>query len=65
LNWDNYSWYFNKDDAPKPGESNGEDTPEGDEGEEQETCVGSACCGYGYVYDSTLNQCVPPSESSG
>ena len=65
INWDSYSWYFNKNDAPKPGESNDEDVDEGEEEDEDEdVCVGSACCGYDYVYDSTLNQCVPPEETS-
>jgi hypothetical protein len=66
LNWDSYSWYFNKDDAPEPGESTGEDVDEGEEDEEYEedVCVGSACCAYDYVYDSTLNQCVPPDQAS-
>jgi hypothetical protein len=64
INWDNYSWYFNKNDAPEPGESTGEDIDEGDEDEAEDVCVGSACCAYDYVYDSTLNQCVPPEEAS-
>jgi hypothetical protein len=63
LNWDNYSWYFNKDDAPEPGESSGEDVQD-EEDEEQDVCVGSACCAYDYVYDSILNQCVPPEQTS-
>jgi hypothetical protein len=66
INWDNYSWYFNKSDAPEPGESTGEDVDEGDDEDEgdEDVCVGSACCAYDYVYDSTLNQCVPPEEAS-
>ena len=64
INWDNYSWYFNKSDAPEPGESNDEDIDEGDEDDAEDVCVGSACCAYDYVYDSTLNQCVPPEEAS-
>ena len=57
LNWDNYSWYFNKSDAPKPEEMNDEDTPDGDEDKVQDICVGSACCSDGYIYNSTINQC--------
>lgn len=40
INWDNYSWYFNKNDAPEPGESNDEDIDEGDEDEAEDVCVG-------------------------
>ena len=67
LNWDNYSWYFNKNDAPEPGKSNNEDTLDDDEdGEDDEgdVCVGSACCAYDYIYDAKLNQCVPPDQIS-
>ena len=59
INWDSYSWYFNKNDAPKPGESNGEDVQDEDQSEETELCVGSACCQTGTTYNESLNICVP------
>jgi hypothetical protein len=67
LNWDSYSWYFNKNDAPKPGETSGDDFDEdADEDEDEDedvnnddnVCIGAECCGYEYTYDSSLNQCV-------
>jgi hypothetical protein len=60
MNWDSYSWYFNKDDAPKPGESNDEDEyeDEDDADDENELCVGSDCCKIGTMYDDNSNSCV-------
>jgi hypothetical protein len=60
INWDSYSWYFDKSNAPKPGESSSDAPP--DDGEnEDELCVGSACCQEGTTYDANLNICVPNS----
>jgi len=59
INWDSYSWYFNKSDAPKPGETDNEGELDEDEGEEGDLCIGSACCQEGTIYDSNLNICVP------
>jgi hypothetical protein len=63
INWDSYSWYFNKSDAPKQGENSSEssDTNNEDENNENETepCVGSSCCQIGTVYDANLNICIP------
>lgn len=64
INWDSYSWYFNKKDAPKPSEgtSNEEEPPideSNGESNEPELCVGSSCCQTGTVYDTSLNMCVP------
>lgn len=68
INWDNYSWRFNKNDAPEPNKSNNKNIDEVDDDDEyssyEDVCVGSACCAYGYVYDSGLNQCVPPDKIS-
>lgn len=39
LNWDNYSWYFDKNSAPKPEETNGTIIPDGEGDDEgQEIC---------------------------
>ena len=63
INWDTYSWYFNKKDAPKPDENDNEGEGEGEgEGEnEDDLCVGSSCCQIGTTYDASLNICVPTS----
>ena len=61
LNWDSYSWHFNKNDAPKPSESSSLNEDEFDDGEnniQENTCVGAECCGNEYVYDASLNKCV-------
>lgn len=61
INWDSYSWYFNKNDAPKPGESSQEtssDEPYDETNGNTEPCVGSSCCQIGTIYDSSLNSCV-------
>lgn len=60
INWDSYSWYFDKTNAPKPGETNNEEELYKEEdGKEEDLCVGSACCQEGTTYDSILNVCVP------
>jgi hypothetical protein len=56
MNYDEYNWYFNKDDAPtNSSESSGSDpwaTP-------TITCVGAECCYDNSTYDSVQNICVP------
>jgi len=56
MNWDEYNWYFNQSEAPS-------DTTEGAPTNPWEigavTCIGSACCYEGSVYDESRNMCVP------
>lgn len=64
LNWDSYSWYFSKENAPEQDETNENANNENkDEFEEQnvanEVCTGSECCQEGTLYDSNINRCVP------
>lgn len=59
INWDSYSWYFQKSNAPEPGETNGDEEAPPDEEEGEDLCVGSACCQTGTIYDASLNICVP------
>jgi hypothetical protein len=63
MNYREYDWYFNKNNAP--------DVNIGDANVDPWassiglTCVGQSCCDDGYVYDSdpTVNKCIPmPSE---
>jgi ABC-type multidrug transport system fused ATPase/permease subunit len=62
-NWDSYSWYFNKSEAPEPNDKssseNGPDEEDDENDGEEDVCVGSACCQMGTIYDSSLNLCVP------
>jgi hypothetical protein len=61
MNWDEYNWYFNKDDAPSI--NNSTDMLDNDTsdpwGSVSVTCVGSACCYKGSTYDSVQNICIP------
>lgn len=62
INWDSYSWYFDKNNAPDPGDADDEEVLDEDgeeDGKEEDLCVGSACCQEGTTYDSILNVCVP------
>ena len=56
MNWDEYNFYFNKQNAPS-------DTAEGNLMDPWAipsiTCIGSACCYDGSTYDETNNICVP------
>lgn len=56
MNWDEYTWYFDKSKAPS-------DTSKGSPGDPwgsvSVTCIGSACCYDGSSYDSEKNICVP------
>jgi len=55
MNWDEYNWYFNPNDAPTGDGSQATDPwalPTA-------TCIGSACCYDGSTYDDIKNICVP------
>ena len=63
MNWDEYNWYFDQTNAPteeisttssSSSSNNPWSTP-------TVTCIGSACCYKGSVYDSVQNICVPTS----
>jgi hypothetical protein len=63
-NWDAYSWYFNKSEAPSSTDkSSSESSPDDeDDDPDDDICVGSACCQDGTIYDASLNLCVPVSK---
>lgn len=56
MNWDEYNWYFNENDAPSTTDTSVAENP-------WElptlTCVGAQCCYDNSTYDSTQNRCVP------
>ncbi len=61
--YDEYDWYFNKDNAPNINTNVIAKDPW--ESKLGLICVGQSCCDDGFVYDSTpsINKCVPvPSE---
>lgn len=57
MNWDEYNWYFDEENA----ETSTEDTTTTSNpwGTVSVTCIGSACCYDGSTYDETKNMCVP------
>lgn len=62
LNWDSYSWYFNKNDAPKPENSSDENNngnDDEDDNNENDVCIGESCCTNGTIYDYNLQKCIP------
>jgi len=58
MNFDEYDWYFNKDEAPtNSSESNLNSDPWSTP---SLTCVGSECCyDNNSIYDETQNKCIP------
>lgn len=65
MNFDEYSWRFNKEDAPKsePITSNVESSNLNSDpwsiSMPTITCVGSECCNDNSVYDEIQNKCIP------
>ena len=62
MNWDEYSWYFDEDNAPTDSDltDSAEDSSSSDPWNTvSATCIGSACCYDGSTYDSEQNICVP------
>ena len=57
MNWDEYAWYFNEDDAPT--DSTDGSSSSDPWGSITRTCVGEDCCYDGSTYDSERNICVP------
>ncbi len=57
MNYDEYNWYFNKNNAPSIGtvQPSGTSSPWD---VKPITCIGQSCCTEGTTYDSTLNKCV-------
>ena len=57
MNWDEYNWYFDEENA----ETSTEDTTTTSNpwGTVSVTCIGSACCYDGSTYDEQQNICVP------
>ena len=65
MNWDEYYWHFNKDNAPSTSTSSDLDNPwDTNSLSVSLTCVGSACCDTTSTYDSTKNICIPNDTSS-
>jgi hypothetical protein len=60
LNFDEYNWYFNKDDAPT---NSSETTTSSDPWTTSSlTCVGAECCYDNSTYDEAQNKCIPTAK---
>jgi hypothetical protein len=59
MNWDEYTWYFNKENAPTPEVTSTSSNSSDPWTETQSTCIGSACCYDNSTYDPTKNMCLP------
>jgi hypothetical protein len=58
MNWDEYNWYFNKNDAPDQ-DSASSSSSSNPWNTTAIPCIGSACCNENSTYDSTQNLCIP------
>jgi len=60
MNFDEYNWYFNKDEAPtSSSESNNDSDPWATP---TYTCIGAECCNDNNTYDEEQNKCIPTSQ---
>ena len=62
MNYDEYAWPFDPNSAPTANTA-GSDSDPWSSTFNFGTCVGDNCCSDGLIYDSSLNQCVVPTES--
>jgi len=66
INYDEYNWYFNKEEAPTINETIGETTDTSTSSDPWETptivCVGAECCNDNNIYDELQNKCIPTSQ---
>lgn len=63
MNYNEYNWTFNPDDAPT-SDTSGTDNDPWVSLKAPGTCVGEYCCSDGLVWDSSLNQCVISNTST-
>lgn len=57
MNWDEYDWYFDKNNAPSADQDSSANNNPWMTG--SIVCIGSDCCYDGSTYDSVKNICVP------
>ena len=63
INFDEYEWYFNKSDAPKPSTYTTTSTDSSSSTTEStNTCTGQACCYEGTTYYSDVNMCMSETD---
>jgi hypothetical protein len=62
INYDEYNWYFNKEDAPAINSPIGETADTGPWDIPSIVCVGSECCDANNIYDEQQNKCIPTAQ---
>jgi hypothetical protein len=63
MNFDEYDWYFNKDEAPTTSTEEDTNTSGSDPWETPTyTCSGAECCYENSTYDEIQNKCIPNAQ---
>lgn len=63
MNFDEYDWYFNKDEAPTTSTEENTNTSESDPwATPTYTCSGAECCYDNSTYDEAQNKCIPNAQ---
>ncbi|MFY7728002.1 MAG: hypothetical protein ACOVRN_00645 [Flavobacterium sp.] len=65
MNYQTYDWYFNANAAPKGPITTTDPWDRGISGVDLSTCIGSACCSTGMVYNDAQDKCVRQTEGYG
>jgi hypothetical protein len=64
INYDEYNWYFNKEDAPPINGSIGDIDGTGPWDIPSIVCVGAQCCNTNSNYDEIQNKCIPTPQNN-
>jgi hypothetical protein len=59
INFDEYNWYFNKEDAPTNSTETTSNTSSSPWETASLTCIGAECCYDNSTYDEVQNKCIP------
>ena len=62
MNFDEYNWYFNKDEAPTNSTETNADAGTDPWEMPTATCVGQECCDDNQTYDEIQNKCIPTAQ---
>jgi hypothetical protein len=62
MNFDEYNWYFDKENAPVSSTEETTDSSSDPWATPTYTCVGAECCNEYTTYDSTQNKCIPTAQ---
>ena len=60
MNFDEYNWYFNKDEAPTSSSETGTSSDPWET--TAATCTGAECCYENSTYDEIQNKCIPTAQ---